>query len=295
MQVTRFQHVAVESVNGPHTTLVAGVDMAGRSWFTTSAEAAKVRMLRRRPVASVLTADDAGWTSVTGRATVLDVRRPLDGLADPIAAGLAGVALARIGLGYVDQLVGYVGDRNEIPDGWRPGSRVLVVVQHEHVLRWSSGGSLSATGAFSAEQVLPSAGRSRRHRMDPALVAGLTATQRSLLTVGGPCVLGSETRVGPVAVPGWWDAEAETVAVDRHVVARLQPDVGGACSVTIDQSSDPRPSAKVGVMLRGDMARLGDRARADRGPLGPASVLFRIRTRRITAWDGFESETKLAS
>jgi len=295
--MTRFQHVAVQSAFGPHTTLVAGIEMAGRWWFTTSADSAKVRMLRRHPIATVLMVGENEWTMSMGRATVLDVRHPLDGLADPVAAGLAGVAIARIGFNYVDQLLGYVADRNDVPDQWRPTGRVLVVVQHEHRLKSSNGRLVSATGVFADDGPLPGVARPQRRRIDPTLRASLTAEQGSLLDVAGSCVIGLATANGPVAIPGWWDPAAAAVAVECQALTRLRVDLDRGCSVTLDRSGDRRPSAKIGVMVRGDVSLLGERARADRGPQAAtlAMAVLGVRTRRITVWDGFGSETRLAS
>ena len=105
--MTGFQHLAVDTADGPHVTLLAGVEMAGCYWATTSSSAAKVRMIRSNGRAAVLDApgdpfDRAGWTLIAGRATILDTKRPCDWLVDPLAASLAGIAVARIGLSNIE-------------------------------------------------------------------------------------------------------------------------------------------------------------------------------------------------
>ncbi|MEO6124869.1 MAG: hypothetical protein ABIR32_14285 [Ilumatobacteraceae bacterium] len=298
----RFQHLAVQSGIGPHTTVIAGVEMANRSWSTTSTSAVKVGMLRRRPRAGVLNAVGVShgcalpeWTLSVGRTTVLDPRRPLDALADPTAASIAGIAVARIGLNYLDQLAGYLDDGSAIPESWRPAARVLVVVQHDHRLRWNAERIIEWTGAFAAASAIERSPRGRRRTEHSPDRSSLTMRQRALLDVDGPCVVGLETTLGPAAVPGWWDPTGETVSVDLELLAHLGATLPGRCSVTFDQSDDSRPSAKVGVMLRGETIVLGDSARGDRGPSARATALLAIRTQRVTAWDGFESASQLAS
>jgi hypothetical protein len=294
--MSNFQHVAVDGGSGPHVTVLAGVEMAGRYWATTSAAAAKIRMIRRAPQVAVLSFDDASrtsdtggtdWSLVTGRAVVLDSRRPCDGLTDPLAPALAGVALARIGLANWQQLIGYVDDLGGIPGAWRPTSRVLLVVNEQSRLTVSNGEATTATGRFAASSPLPKSTRRRRHRLDAELISDLTSAQRSLVSDAGPCVLGLTTSIGPVAMPCLWDPVSGTVRVGREVLSRLGMDLPGPCSVTFDQSHDTHPSAKLGVMLRGHAALPSPALDAD-----PGAANLAVSVQRVTSWDGFASSTR---
>ncbi|CAN5833996.1 MAG: pyridoxamine 5'-phosphate oxidase family protein [Ilumatobacteraceae bacterium] len=284
--MTRFQLLAVVDRHGPHVTLAAGAKVGGRHWSTTSVSAAKVRALRRNPRAGVLSidADGHGWSLVVGRATILDPRRPFDGLADPAAVSLAGMALTRLGLANADQIVGYLRDGASVPNTWRPPSRVLIAVRAEHRLTWRNGVVADATGQLARSRPLPRPTRQRRHRVDPAVAAGVESVNRALVTDAGTCTVGFTTPLGPVAVPGWWDPSG-TVRIDRNVLCNVPVDLPGPCCVTIDDSHDARPSAKRGVMLRCVAGRL---ARGDE------HVDLAVRVESAISWHGFDATTRRA-
>lgn len=278
--MTAFQHIAAEGRVGPHVTLLAGTELAGRYWATTSASAAKVGMIRRAGRAAVLLsdADSATWSMIAGRAVVLDPSRPRDGLADPVAAGLAGLALARIGVANWEQLLGYVTDRGVVPDRWSPTARVILVVHEQDRLAVRDGEIVTASGRFARSVPLPTPTRRRRRRVSGADEAELSQRQIALVERGGLCAVGLSTSAGPVVLPGRWDAARRTVSVTRAVLEHLAAELPGPCTVTLDLSHDARPSAKVGVMLRGDAVLLrlvDDEAELD------------VRVRSITSWDGF--------
>lgn len=297
--MSHFQHLAVSQRSGPHVTLVAGVAMAGRSWSTTSSAAAKVGAIRSDPRAAVLEIDagdgrqDLSWTLLAGRATVLDPRRPRCGLVDPVAASLAGVALARIGLAHADQVLGYLRDATAVPTQWHLGSRVLIVVQARHRLMWESGGISRATGAFAAASPLPPPTRRRGRRLAAGVISAMGVEHADLVQRPGPCALGLSCATGAAVVPATWHPDTGTVSVDRSVLAHLGAVLPGRCSVTFDQSSDPRPAAKLGVMLRGRAERIVDRARtADAMARDLADLTVAVD--RVTTWDGFASTARSA-
>lgn len=302
--MTGFQHFAVDTANGPHVTLLAGVEMAGCYWATTSSSAAKVRMIRSNGRAAVLAAGDdpcdhGDWTLIAGRATILDTKRPCDWLVDPLAAGLAGIAVARIGLSNIEQLIGYLHDRDDVPSTWQPTSRVLLVVHGDHRLAVRAGRIVESTGAFAGTVPLPLPARRRRHRLDRSHLAGLSSQQMAVVRRSGRCALGLSTAVGPIVVPGMWDANGATVRLDRRVLTHLRADLPGECSVTLDESADARPTRKVGVMLRGSASLLDDGRTADLNTDTDAaehrSAVLSINVERLTAWEGFATSTASAS
>ncbi len=285
--MTRFQHVAVAANDGPHVTLLAGVDLAGRYWATTSASAAKVGMIRSRPSTAVLRSDDAfgGWTLTAGRAVILDARRPCDGFADPVAIALSGIALGRIGLANADQLIGYLDDRGAVPDRWSLTARVLLVVHDEHRLTWRAGQVVGASGAFADvdhTELKPAERGSARFRggsgVSGQLCTGLSPHQAELVRQPGPCALGLSTALGPVVVPGEWQPHSCTVQLDPGLLTRLRAIVPGPFSVTLDDSHVARPSMKVGVMLRGTTTLV-------------TNDLLSVHAARVTSWDGFSAVT----
>ncbi|MCU1502300.1 MAG: hypothetical protein JWM12_1654 [Ilumatobacteraceae bacterium] len=238
-----------------------------------------------------------GWTLIAGRAQVLDVRRPRDGLADPVAAGLAGIAVARIGLAHCDQLTGYLHVADDIPKRWRPAARVLLVVRAEHRLMWRAGALVEATGAFVDTAPLPTATRRRTRRPAPTLVAGLSAPQARLVARPGPCALGLSTSLGPLVVPAAWDPDTGTVRLERSLLAHLRAEIPGPCSITFDHSPGARPATKIGVMLRGHVELLADGPHDrphDRGPTSVEHAVLAVRAGRVTAWSGFSTSTTTA-
>ena len=281
--MTIFQHLAVEGRDGPHVTLLAGIEMAGRYWATTSASSAKVRLLSARPSGSVLSVDGSSsgrsWSLLVGRSVVLDPRRPWDALEDPLAAGLAGLAIARIAAANLEQLVGYFDDRHDIPRLWQPTSRVIIVVRADHRLEVREGEVVAASGRFTGPGVAPTATRSRRRSLGREC-ASLSTRQIEMLQHRVPCAVGVSTPYGSVAVPGSW-RPGGSVRVDRSALARVHAELPGPGCVTIDDSTDARPSSKVGVMLRGQLDLLD-------GSAGSAETAeLAITVRRVGGWDGF--------
>ena len=285
MVVSGFQHLGVEDRSGPHVTLTAGVDLGGRCWSTTVATAAKVRAIRAGSAGAVLAEDADGWTLAVGPISVLDIRRPWGALSDPVTVGLAGLAVARLGLAHVDQLAGYVRDGAAVPTRWRPTERVLVVLDPEHRLRGGPG-FLDGTGRFSRPGRLAAATRRRRLRPAIAVLADLPPAARRLVGRSGPCAVGLSSSIGPVVVPGRWDPRG-SVGVDPLVLRHVHATLPGRCAVTIDDSDCPRPSGKLGVMLRGEAGLLGSS--------DPDDVEVAVRIDRAIGWHGFDTGTRRAS
>jgi hypothetical protein len=300
--VNDFQHIAVDTARGPHVTLVAGIDFAGRYWATTSTAARKVEAIRTERRASVLIRGEASaggtnaaaptgvpgdWTLIAGRAHVVDVRRPLEALADPASLVLSGAALAHLIAGNGGQIVGYLRDAASVPADWRPASRVLVVVYEDHRLSWRDGQVAQTTGRFSRRGRLP---RATRHRPLPPNgdVGRLPST---LASARGSCALGLTTPYGSVVVPAVWDPGDSTVVLPSAVLALLGARLPGPCTLTFDDSVADQPSAKSGVMLRGRAERL----RVNRRNRYEQTSELVVHVDKVTAWDGFHTTTSAAS
>lgn len=273
-----FQPVAVEARSGPHVTLHAGAELTDRYWTTTSRASLKARVLRTRPRLATVLRDGDRHRLVGGPTTVLDPEQPFDALADPVGALTSGFAVARLGLGQLDQLLGYVEAAGRIPDGWRPRQRVLLATRLRDVLVLEGVEVVDARGVWERPAVaLPNGGAEPE---TPDLSA-VPADAASLAATAAPAWLGLLDEHGPFVVPAAWDpagwVAVPTAAIDRRVEA-----LDGPVCLTLDESSSRRPDRKRGLMLRGHSAVVD----VD----GPVTVLA-LRPGRITFWHGFDADT----
>ena len=267
--MARFQAIAVGTARGPVVTMQAGVELGGRYWATTSHTAAKVAAIRRTRVAAVLSPTDDGWTLRIGRAVVLDPRHPLHGFRDPVGSAWGMTALARIVAAYPEQLFGYATD-GAVPAAWNAVSRVLIAVRGDHMFSWRRDGSaVHPSGTHTPNWVLDPQAR--------GTVPDLDGDHRDLVHQRGPCWLGVTTARGPAAVPATLApggiVRAHTGVL--HQVGALLPGVG---CVTIDRSASPRPSEKIGVILRGVLTPRSNRA---------GFTALAMTTTTATTWTGF--------
>ncbi|HQV56791.1 MAG TPA: hypothetical protein PKV27_02185, partial [Ilumatobacteraceae bacterium] len=251
------------------------VELGGRYWTTTSHTAAKVGAIRRTRRAAVLSPTDDGWSLRIGRAVVLDPRHPLHGFRDPVASMWGTTALARIAAAYPQQLLGYASD-GAVPAAWNVISRVLIAVRADRTMTWNRDGStLHPNGSptwTTDRQATPS-------------VPELEGEHRRLVERRGPCWLGLVDRDVPVVVPATW-SKGGTVRVHTAVLQLVGVTLPGPACVTIDDSSSPRPSEKIGVILRGTAT-----PRTNRG--GFTVLAFNAAT--ATTWSGFETRTQPAA
>ena len=279
--MSNFQAFVVRGKSSPVVTLQAGVNFGGYYWTTTSLRAAKVAALRRDPNASVLSRKDGSWRLRAGRAVVIDVSRPPEGVRDLPVYALAGSALALIAVHYPEQLLGYVVDAASTPKTWRLHHRVLIVVRNEEEIVWTDDGVITH--------------QTDRFRHDPEGKVAARPTKRpsiaqperdaSLLDFDSQCWLGLDSVAGPIALPGEWTAGSSTVDVQAPVLAAVNPRLPGRACVTIDDSDSPRPSDKSGIIARGSGSLSRIRA-------GVASIVVDVDS--TTTWNGFRSTAAAA-
>ncbi len=279
--MSNFQAFVVRGKSSPVVTLQAGVNFGGYYWTTTSLRAAKVAALRRDPNASVLSRKDGSWRLRAGRAVVIDVSRPPEGVRDLPVYALAGSALALIAVHYPEQLLGYVVDAASTPKTWRLYHRVLIVVRNEEEIVWTDDGVITH--------------QTDRFRHDPEGKVAARPTKRpsiaqperdaSLLDFDSQCWLGLDSVAGPIALPGEWTAGSSTVDVQAPVLAAVNPRLPGRACVTIDDSDSPRPSDKSGIIARGSGSLSRIRA-------GFASIVVDVES--TTTWNGFRSTAAAA-
>ena len=276
---TRFATYAVQSRTGPHVTMQAGVVHADRFWTTTSGGSLKARSVKAHRTASVSVSADGGRQRIlAGRTNVLRPFRPLDALRDPFAPLRSPAAVLRLGVGQVEQLIGYFESASRVPSDWLPHRRVLLVTRIDRSLTLDGVEVVEAAGTWSrrpGEDALEVSAE----RPSALPVDSLPASHEEVL--GPHPHLGLTTPDGPVTLPARWRGENrfEVSAAALRIVGAALP---GRASAVFDDSASRRPDEKRGAMFRG-RATLAD---VD----GPHAIVL-IETERLTTWDGFQAGT----
>ncbi len=297
----QFEAFAVASAWGAHVTPQAGVEMLGRYWTTTSRESVKTRSIVRRPVAAFARIDRGhdGTELITmraGRARVLDPLDPRSAVDDPFAASTVGLVAGRIALGHVDEVAGYGAMVREIPTPWSLAGRVLLSTATEESLVADDAGIATASGSWVTERSLPPIRRRARIapvELDPDAPDEAHALATHAWTTDAAdvnCSVGLTTPIGPVAVPGTWDADHGSAIVRHDVLARLAPIVGEGSCITLDRHADRRADEKVGMILRGlpTLRRLPQSHALADGHVGVV-----VDAVRVTWWYGFASGSRM--
>ncbi len=278
-----FDAYAVTTRHGPHVTLQAGVVHFGRHWTTTRRSAVKAASIDRVGWAAATTGEGRQWRVVSGRALVLDAAHPSTFVADPLSSALAGSAVVRLGLGRLDQMLGYAEAGTAVPLSYLPIGRVLLVTRISDELVLDGDQVVRATGwsGRHAVDITAVRGRVRPWLADRAL-AGVPDEIAVLAGQAGKAWLGVQTSSGAVALPADWEPVAGRLRVARGALTAVGAQIPGPICVTFDNSARRRPDEKVGVMLRGEgtVVDLDDTA---------ASVAVDVE--RVTHWRGFVSST----
>lgn len=277
----RFQAYAVPSRSGPHVTMQAGIVHAGRFWTTTSASSLKARSVQKHGTATAVVSDGDSQRIVSGPTAAIRPLRPWTLARDPLAPALSGVAVARLGLDQMEQLLGYFEASGSVPADWLPTRRVLLVTRIRRSLTLADGEVVDATGAWDRD-VLPALGAEPSGGRPGALpVDQIPEGQRRVVHEGARAHLGVQTPTGPVAFPATFTGDDRFV-VPVRLLAAVTADLNGRAAAVFDDSTSRRPDEKLGVMFRGGV-RLVD---VD----GPDAVLA-VETAKITTWDGFDADT----
>ncbi len=278
----RFQAYAVRSRTGPHVTMQAGVVHAGRFWTTSSASSLKARSVVAHGDATAVITLENGHRIVSGPTIALPPFRPWKALKDPLAAVLAGPAIAHLGISNTQQLIGYLEASGLIPLEWLPTRRVLLVTKIERSLTLQNGMVVDATGTWSRAAVHGALGTVPVGGSTGGLPEGsVSASHRPVVRSEARVHLGVATPTGPVALPARWVGD-DRFAVSADALGAITADLSGRGTAVFDQSTSRRPDEKLGVMFRGSL-RLAD--------LDGDDALVGLSTERITTWDGFEAST----
>lgn len=281
---TSFNAYAVTSRSGPHVTMQAGVLHAGRFWTTTSRDSLKARSVRSHGVAGAIVPEGDRARLVSGRTSAITALDPRSLVADLTAPMRAPGAVLRLGIDQVEQLLGYLEAAANIPSGFLPHRRVLLVTKPDRSLviadfdvvevdgSWAgradaSTDVLTVDRAGGAFDVLP------HDQLGPA--------HRSTVQADSRVHLGVCTPTGPIALPARWVGENRFVA-SAPALAVAGAALPGRAVAVFDQSTSRRPDEKLGVMFRGS-ARLVD--------IDGRRAVLAVDPERITTWDGFEADT----
>lgn len=253
----RQAFIAVAARNGPHVTPELYAQTDGRLWFASAASTLKVKVLGRRPTASVLVRAGNRTVVVSGDIERFDALDAADVARALRQAPAVARALAGYGLRNASDLAGFVVDMARGRAGRPPGRRTLLALTPDRVAVLDGGRLVGAWGDWPGS---PDADT------DPWEGDGIDA------------VVGWQAESGPLALPGRWDPEEEAATVPPVLVTLAGLPESSAACVVADQYGAPGPAAKSGVLLRGTGEREDNR--------------FTIDTERVTAWDGIESSTE---
>lgn len=276
-----FQPYAVASRTGPHVTMQAGIEYAGRFWTTTARSSLKSRSVAAHGHASALVHDGDRCRIVSGRTVALRPLRPWTSLRDPVAGALWGAAVARLSRSHVGQLFGYLEAAGEVPKEWFPVHRALLVTRIDRSLDLDGVGIEDRTGTWATIRAidLSSSVESRASRALP--VSDLPATHRPVVNPAAPVHVGVSTPTGPVPLPATWAGD-DRFHVSLDALVAVEADVHGRGSVVFDRSDRRRPDEKLGVMFRGSV---------DLVDIDGESATLALTTERVTTWDGFSAST----
>ena len=279
-----FDAYTVTSPSGPHVTLQAGVVHLGRHWTTTTRRSAKAASIRRVGRATATVRDNGRWRVIGGEASVLDLRHPSTIAVDLLSSAGAAGALFRLGLGRVDQLIGYAEAGTAIPASFLPSGRVLLVTRIRDELVLDHDQITKAKGRWAAlsRDLTPPIRPAPRRRVHHRRLRDVPQSIAALAGQPGRGWLGVTTTSGAVALPAAWDPDRSRIRVGRRALAAVAALLPGPACLTLHDSHRRRPDEKIGVMLRGE----GTLIEAD--DTG-ASIVLRVE--RVTHWCGFASST----
>ena len=278
-----FHAYAVSSSSGPHVTLQAATVHLGRHWTTTTRRSVKARAVRRLGWASATARTAGGWRLIGGPSVVLDLAHPSTLARDVVATGLAGGALLRLGLGSLDQLVGYAEALTSVPLEFLPVGRVVLATRISEELTIDRDLVATVRGGWrGAGRELTPGRRPPYAGQISAMLDRVPAAVAELALRPGSGWLGLQTAFGAVALPATWDPAGGRASVSRSALTAVGAEVPGAVCVTIDDSGCRRPDEKVGVMLRG----VGSIVDLDR-----TTAAVAVAVRRVSSWSGFASRT----
>jgi hypothetical protein len=277
---TRFAAYTVRSRSGPHVTMQAGVVHADRFWTTTSGGSLKARSISTHRTGSMVVEHDGRARVLAGRTSALRPFRPLDALKDPFAPLRSPGAVLRLGLGQVEQLIGYFEAGTSVPPDWLPHRRVLLVTRIDRSLTLDGLDVVGRTGSWRRT------GDGRELGIEPCRPQDLPQdtlppSHRDVVRLDARAHVGFETDDGPVSLPATWRGE-NRFEVSAPALAAIGADLPGRAAAVFDDSVSRRPDEKLGAMFRGH---------ATLAEVDGSRATVLVETERITMWDGFEAST----
>jgi hypothetical protein len=278
-----FDAYAVTARSGPHVTLQAGVLHLGRHWTTTIRTSVKAGAVRRTGWAAASSMEGRRCRVVGGPASLLDPVHPSTITSEPVNTMLAGGALLRLGLGRLDQILGYAEAGRAVPLSFLPTGRVLLTTRLRDELVLEGDTVVRAGGRWDRAGAELDVRRGRPPRWQPDRVLDGAPEEITLLAGrAGPGWIGVQTGTGAVALPAAWDPSTGRLKVALAGLGAVAAELPGPVCVTLHDSGRRRPDEKMGVMLRGVGTVVDRDGRA-------ASVAIDVE--RVTHWSGFDTTT----
>lgn len=237
--------IAYRVTGGPAMTPMACWSDGGGLWMTTSGSAAKVAALRRDSRCALwLEPSDPAEPGVVvdGMARVFDLSDPV-GLA--LHAPTISAALAALAVTHRSAMAGYVRDLPRVPERWLPHGRVLIRVRVDR----------------ARSRLAPQ----RWTGVGPVLPTEVPADVRRVLTGARLVTLALQRGDTLTVQPAVWGA-----GFTLDVGASAVPDAETPACIVVDAHDDPRPTGKIGLLLRGHV-----------------DPSFTFHPRRAVWWDGF--------
>ena len=282
--MSSFDAYAVTTARGPHVTMQAGVVHAGHHWTTTTRSSAKVKAIRNLARAAVTTGHGPRWHVLAGEAWTLDPTSPTSVATHPISSTLAGGAVVRLGLGRLDQLLGYAQVGTGVPQSFLPMGRVILVTRVEDELSLDGDDVVDANGRWADAPAAVAPARSSAAAWNAQQVLADIPDEIAELAAAEACGwLGVSTGAGTVALPAGWDPDTGCLRVSRDALGAVHAEIEGPMCFTLDESESRRPDEKLGMMLRGNGMVVD---------VDGAAASVAIAVERVTYWDGFTSHTK---
>jgi hypothetical protein len=255
----------------------------GRYWTTTTRGSAKVAAVRHLGRAAT-TIGTGPWRVLGGPAWALDPKHPWTFASHPLSSALLGGAVVRLGLGQLDQLLGYAEAGTAVPASFLPTGRVALVTGIRDELALDGLEVTDAKGRWAGAPVAIEPGSTRPPRWSSQRTMSGVPDEIAELTERVRCAwLGLPTAAGSVALPAEWEPGTGRLRVSLDALAAIGAELPGPVCITMDESTSRRPDEKLGVMLRGTGSVVD--------VTGPAASVA-IDVDRVTYWDGFAATTK---
>lgn len=259
-------YAAVSGTRGPHVTPVAFAVAHGRVWVVLERASVKAQVLQRHPDMAILVRRGKSSVVVSGRARILDPRRPWEWPTRLVDATVAVPALVDYGRRNAARLLQYAASDPRSIVRLRPSARFLVSVAPARVALIEGKYVTDRRGMWAEKDGTADASAGEDGGgdiLEQDAVRGLPAEIKSLLgEAGADVAVGLDTATGVIALPGRWDPARSAAWVPAETIAMVGATDATSASVCFDAEEGSELWQKKGVVLRGEarISRSGRRA-----------------------------------